>query len=376
MKKYLFISKDKSGNIQNITTKWDFQSIVRKINGSSEVTLSTNKTLSNFLDTETGISNQITIRVATDNTGSEGLDYFSGYVAQRSLNIEGSEERITVRCFGHISKLYQAVWRDGTTTTHNYTAGSTASQISKDVVDDYRTLDSTFPVNYTSTSVENTGTIVKDKFELTTFGTALDKVIDLAQTTNRIWFWRILGDNVFTLRRNNVSPDHLFTLKKDIASLTLEQDIINAANEAFIYFANTTINRYSDASKIDTYGYISDIRRETNVPDAATASEIGNAILNNFAPAILKINLTVTGEYHSGIENIKPGDTCKILNVPSAITTLLTDNMLITKTTYKKDTIDLELSIKHPRIDSALENIRRRFEKSRVEGVPTIFSDS
>lgn len=375
-KNYLFIIETPSGEQRGMTENWDFDSITREINGSMTCNLTTNETLDTFRDGKTDIANNIIIRVSTSNTAAIGLDYYSGYLPQRSLILTGQEERIMVRSFGHISRLYQAIWRDGTTTTHNYTAsGADPTTIIKDIIDDWRALYSNAKINYNAASTENVGTTVKTKFEAMTFGRALEEAAELAHTTNRKWYWRVLGDNVFTFKRASTGPDHSLLMGRDISELRLEEDLVNAANEAFVYFNNSTIRRYSDSDNIDINGYISEFIRKTNVTDTNTADEIGNAILENKLPALLKIGITVNDDYVNGIETIDPGDTVEILNLPDIVADLLTSNMLVTKTVYRKDEVDLELSIKHPRLDSRIENIAREFNNSRKEGLPTTYTD-
>lgn len=374
-KRYIFLSETDGGDQKDMTESWNFESIVREANGSSEVFITTDKNSDNFNNGSTDVNNAITIRVATGTTGTEGLDYFTGYIVQRTLVIDQGTEKVVIRCVGHISKLYKAMWRDGTTIVHDFTGGDTASNIAKDIIDKYRTLDANMRINYTGTSVESSGTTVKDKFEAITFGQGLDRVIRLAHTTNRVWIWRVLGDNIFTFKKVAQGGEHQFIMGRDITSLMLQDDLINANNEVFTYYGNTATRRVSNAANIIANGYISDFTRETNVPDAPTADEIGNAILTPKLPPLLKLSIVVSDKYVPGIETINQGDTCEILNVSEQIRDTLSNNMIITKMIYRKDEIELELSIRHPLLESEVENIRRKFIESRTEGIPSTFTD-
>lgn len=373
-KSYIFICDTDGGDSRGAHTNWDFDSITRQINGSGEVNISTDKTIDTYTESDVNVNNAITIRVASDKLGSQGLDYFSGYIARKSLLSDGNREQLQLRVFSHVAKLYRALWRASTTIVHDFTAGSTVTTIVQQIIDNYRTLDTNARVNYTSTSVENTGTTIKDKYEGVTFGEGLSRAIQLAYTSGRIWYWRVLGDDVFTLQRASVGADHSFIYGKHISSLTLSQDLINSANEAFVYYNNATVTRYANADNITSYGYLSEFTRETNVTDATTASSIGNAIIEGKTPPILKIQITINDTYEDAIEMINPGDTCELLNTPAEISDLLTGNMLITKTTYRKDEVDLELEIKQPLMQSSLDNLRRNFDESRKEGLPTTYS--
>lgn len=374
MKRYIFISDTDGGDSKGSFTNWDFDSITRQINGSGEVNISTDKSLDGYTDTSVSINNAITIRVASDKLGNQGLDYFSGYIARKSILSDGSREQLQLRVFSHVAKLYRAIWRASTTIVHNFSGGSTVTAIMQQIIDNYRTLDVNARINYTSGSVENTGTTVRDKYEGITFGEGLNRAIGLAYTAGRLWYWRVLGDNIFTLQRASVGADHSFIYGRHISSLELSQDLINSVNEAFVYYNNATVGRYANSDNIASYGYLSEFTRETNVTDATTAGNIGNAIIEGKTPPILKIQITINDTYENAIETINPGDTCEVLNIPLEIAGLLTSTMLITKTTYRKDEVDLELEIKQSLVQSSLDNLRRSFDESRREGIPTTFS--
>ncbi len=374
-KQFIFITDSPSGVSKGSTSKWDFDSITRQINGSAEVNILTDKGIDDYNDDDVDINNLVLIRVSSDKLGTQGLDYFSGYVSRKSIVSDGNQEQLRVRCFGFASKLFQATWRNGFTIAHDFTAGSTVTLIAKQIIDNYRTLVPRTRINYTTVSVENTGITVKDKYEGITFGEGLNKAIDLAYTVGRRWYWRILGSNTFELKRASIGADHSFTYKNDISYLSFSEDIINAVNEAFVYYANSTIKRYSDEGNIEINDYISNFSRETNVTDATTAAAIGQAIVEGMEPPILKFSITVNDKYYNGIETINPGDTCEILNIPSSLSDLVSGNMLITKTIYRKDEVELEIEINQVQVQASLEELRRKFEESRSEGIPSTFSN-
>lgn len=375
-KQYIFIIKTIGGKVIAMTDRWDFDSIIREINGTMAVTIDTDKGIETVDDGTTNVGNQIIIRASSSNTDADGIEYFSGFIAQRNMNFEGDNRKIQIICFGHISKLYQSIWRNGTTISHDYTAGDTVTHILKDIIDNYRAIDSNAQIDYTAGSILDTGVTIKDKFELISHGEALEKVVARVHTSGKIWYWRVLADNVFSFQQATEGPDHTFTFEKDVESIIIGEDLTTAASEAFVYFNNATVKRYSDQTAVGDYGKISSVQRETNVTDGTTSDEIGNAVLESYAPPIKKILMNVNDNYGLGLENVNPGDTCEILNLPTGIESILGNKLFITKITYRKYFMELELSIKHPRIESEVEHIRRRFEQSRTEGIPTTYTDA
>ncbi|KKN71733.1 hypothetical protein LCGC14_0417990 [marine sediment metagenome] len=375
-KQFIFIVETDDGSEVDVTEKYDFASITRQINGSMEALVTTNKNIDTFGDVDTQLNSALIIRVGGPKLDAEGIDYFSGFIGQRTLDVQDGIERVTIRCFGHVSKLFQSLWRTSTTIVHDFTSGDTVTNIAKQIINNYRSMNGQARINFTSDSVEETTTTIKDKFEAVTYGVGLNRAIKLVQDTDRRWFWRVLADNVFTLKKATDGTDHVFIVQRDITSISLQEDLANAANEAFIYFNNATVRRYTDASNITKFGNRSKLRRETNVTDSTTADEVGNAVLQDLTPPILKLRIVVNDNFPNGIETINPGDTCQILNVPETISNLLNDSMLITKTVYKKDNVELELSIKHPVLESKLEKLRQDFGVSRTEAIPTTFTDA
>jgi hypothetical protein len=319
----------------------------------------------------TDLTNKITIRIATEKTASTGIAYFSGYIPSRSLNLQPGNDSVEFMAFGFASKLFDMLYRDGTTIKIDKTGGITATNLAKDVIDKVRVLDANFPVNYSSTSTEDSADTIKDKFVLQKAGEVINRAVFLAFDTARIWHWLILGDNVFRFKKNSTTADHSFTYGRDVQSFpTFTEDLQNAKNEIFVvYNGGANVKRVADAASITAYGSLSEVVNETNVPDATTAAEIGNAHLAAKIPPVRTVTVTITRDYIKGIENINPGDTCRIDNLPPDIAALLTTNMLITRTVYKRDTVDIELSLKHPFLQDQVDKIKRKLEKESIETI-------
>lgn len=377
-KRYTFLVESNGGVFRHATEDWDFDAITREVNGSMTATVRTDQLVKDLANGITDLMNDVTIRAATPQTGAGGLDYFRGYVAKRALNLRAADETVGLECFGHASRLFETIYRSGTTIVLDHTGvnAKTASNIAKDIIDKVRALDSAYRVNYTTTSVQDSVDSVQDKFQLAKAGDALNRCVFLAFDSGVIWHWLVLGDNVFRFKKAAGGADHVFTFGHDVEELPeLSQDLLNAANEIFVvHNGSAAVKRVADAASITSHGNRSLVVRESGVPDATTATEIGNAYLEAHKPPILNARVTVVDTYDKGIESINPGDTCRILNLPADVANLLTNNMFITRTTYRKDRVDLELSLKHPMVQSAIEKIRQRFEESRSEGIPTTHS--
>jgi hypothetical protein len=385
-KRFTFKVETKQGTFLGASERWDFDEIVRELNGSMLVRLNTDIVVED-LGSLANLMNQLTITISSPTTGSTGIDYFSGYFPRRSLLLTTDERNVVIPAFGHASRLWEMLYEDrsvgGQGIVRDFTSsGSTASNIVKDIIDKVRAIDTNYVVNYNSLSVGNSVDTVKDKFAAVKAGDALNRCVFLAFDANKIWHWLVRGDNIFHFKAadlsSSVEPDHLFTYGRDIEGIPqLEEDLTQAANDILVvYNGGAAVKRVDDSANITAYG-----RRtlppvhEDGIPDATTAAEVANAYLESYKPPLRTVRMTVTDTYNNGIENIDPGDTCRILNLPKDVDNILGNkNILITKTIYRKDVVELELSLKHPQIESKVEQIRRRFDQEQSQGIPNTYS--
>lgn len=367
--KILFIVESIDGDFRYSTENWEFSDITREINGSMSVRIKTDQLTTDIANQITSLMNRITIRISTSFTDSKGIDYFSGYIPNRSLNLTPENNSLELIVIGYASRLFEMDYRTGTTIAIDKTAGITASNLAKDVIDKVIALDSNFPINYTSTSVVDSVDTIKDKFILQKAGDVLSRAAQMAFDTSRIWHWVVNGDNVFRFKKDSIVADHNFVYGKHVLNIPkLTEDLQQSKNEILVvYNGGANVKRVVDTDSIALYGLRSETVNESNVPDSTTATEIGNAHLASKIPPIRAVTITIGSDYP--IEKINPGDTCRIDGLPRDISNLLTKNLFITKTIYRRDTVDLELSIKNPFIQNKLDIIKRRQDKESVEGI-------
>lgn len=370
-KQFIFRVHSRDGTFLHSTEKWDFEEIIREVNGSMYMKLQTDILTKDIGNAITALMNQVTLTIASAHTGSEGLDYFSGYIPKRILNMKPNDERVIVDVFGHASRLWEMLYRNGTTIVMDFTGASTAkaSEIASDILDKVQALDSNWPVDEATGTVEDSTTDIQDKFKSSLAGDAMSRCVFLAFDTNRIWHWLVKGDNVFHFKKANTTADHKFTFGYDVTDFPeLSEDLMQSKNEIFVQYNNgANVRRRADAASITAYGNRSLVVTENNAATEATADEIGDAYLATYLPPLRTVKVTINDTYVGGIENINPGDTCKIMNLPIEISDLLTENMFIVRTTYRKDHVILELSLQHPQVGSQIEHIRRRLQQVETE---------
>lgn len=367
-KRFSFKIHSKDGTFLGNTEDWELEEIASIINGSMEARIKTDILTSDIDNQLTAEMNQITITIASPLTGSEGVNYFSGYIPKRGLILAPNNDSVSILVRGHGSRLFDTVYRDGTTTTMDFSSsGAKASDIAKDVIDKFQVLEPDWPVDYTAGSVEDTADTVKDKFKLQQAGDVIQRCVFLAFDTSRVWFTRILGDNIFTFKKASTTADHTFTFGKDVSSIDIVSDLEQMRNEIFVqYNGGGAIKRVADEDSITEHGHRSLVVTENNVPNVETATEIGNAYLSQLLRPT-KVRIIVTDDYAQGIETVKPGDTCKINNLKPSIAAQLTDNLITAKVVYFGAWLELELSLQNPLIGQLVDKLRQRLQKQETD---------
>jgi hypothetical protein len=369
-RKVLVIIESRNPTFRYATEDWDFTEITREINGSSMVRFRTDQLTNDIANAITDLGNRVTVRISTDDTASAGLNYFSGYIPTRQLNLTPQDQSVEIVAFGFASRLFDIPFRSGTTVAIDHSsAGIKASDLAEDVIDNAVALDAQLPLTYSTSTIDDSTDTIKDKFILQNSGEVLNRAVNLAFDSNVIWHWFVDGDSKFYFKKNSTTADHNFVFGRDITSFPIfTEDMQRAVNEVLVvYNGGANIKRVVDQDSIDSVGLRSMTVNETNIPDSTTATEVGNSYLAQRDLPIRSITVTVSDPYH--IESINPGDTCRIDNMDSDISGLLTQNLFITRTSYRRESVDLELSLKHPFLSNQIELIRRRFEKESTESI-------
>lgn len=106
----------------------------------------------------------------------DGLVIYSGWIADWEASI-GDSDTITVYTYNHATELSNIILEDGSGNTKVTYNSYDPSNIAKAVID--RAIALGAHINYTSTSIELTGTTVSYTFNLNTIEECLNKVLEL-----------------------------------------------------------------------------------------------------------------------------------------------------------------------------------------------------
>ena len=179
------------------------------------------------------------------------------------------------------------------------------------------------------------------------------------------FYWYLGADYSLRYKQKPSAANNIFTYKKDVIKLDIDEDALNIVNQLHLNYKTGT-KTYSDATSISTYWLREKFISNTRIADVTSADEYGDAYIAEFKDPKLKIIMEINSEYAfqkfltvndmTGqvnsytqtidelfstftIDTIEPGETCKVNNLELT----LPNNLLITKKEYTPDKIRLYL---------------------------------
>jgi hypothetical protein len=138
-------------------------------------------------------------------------------------------------------------------------------------------------VTYSNT-IDLTGETESYTFNVNTVLEGIKKCVELAPQG---WYWYLdYGTNYINFREKADSPDHTFSLEKDIIDAKFEKRIEDIVNTVYFTGGDTGsgtnfFKKYTNAESISKYGTKAIKYSDTRVTTTATADTIANNILAN-----------------------------------------------------------------------------------------------
>jgi len=229
--------------------------------------------------------------------------------------------------------IYNVTWNYTATITQDpYTTAS-------DIVTYFNT-----KYNYLTISWSTTWTSVSYDLNYTDSFKAIDDLNNLSSN-----YFRYLDNETLYFKAKPTTPTHYFTLQKDLVELDIEEDWSWIVNQLILTYKTGT-KTYTDATSVTTYWLKEKYISNTQIWDVTSADEFWNKYIADNKDPIDKITLEVNSSYANWIENINPWESCKIRN----ITKNIGNNLLISKITYNKDIIRIQLE----RFDNFIQLIK------------------
>lgn len=344
-------------------------------------------------DDDVKLNNRVDVYVV-DRDAPNGLLIYSGYISGYTPMVSDSTEQVQVTLFPYSQQLARMVLRDGSGNTTLEYLSTDPSNILKDVIDKYRTILGG-SITYTNTSIAMTNTTVTYTFNTNTIKECIDKVIELCPVG---WYWYVDPNNVLYLQPRNLFATHAFALGLEVKSLQTFRRIEDLVNRVLFTGAGSPalFRVYENTGSQTQYGLYEKKVVDQRVSVVATAATISNRIIDQFKDPEIRSRFTIidnNGANSRGydIESIKPGQTLKIRNLRSdvssqslwdsaewdvdvwdqTLTTSAADVIQILSIDYRPDSIVLEASSRLPQIAKRIEDIQRNLENTQTVDNPT-----
>jgi len=332
-----------------------------------------------------------------DRNAPNGVLIYTGFISGYRPVLDGHKEYIEITLLHYVTEMSNIMLRNANGDTEIAMNSMDPSAMLKNIIDYYRADGG--QINYTSDSVDNTGTTVSYTFQCYTIKEALDKVIEL---TPENWYWRVDADNIIYLKESNMNvANHTFLIGKHINYMETwrrGEDIVNR-----VYFIGQESGGvpmyrvYSNTGSIETYGIHAIKKVDQRVSLTTTADTMSNRIINRQKDPEIRTTLVVLDNNGSDpekgydIESIKPGDTLRIRNIRQPQKTVsywdvfmwdvdvwdqtlaysAADVIQILSVDYSPHSVRIEASSRLPEIPKRMEDIYRNWEESQTYNVPT-----
>lgn len=274
-----------------------------------------------------------------DEASPLGRLIYTGVVSQYVSYSDGAAEGVRVHLLGLYSILqrtyYNALAPGGLNRNVTYTTTDPADMI-KDTIDNWQTVTGSSLIAYDQGLINNTGQSSTIEFTSVKHSEQISGIVALAPSS---WYWLINQDGQFVLSEKPSTPTHRFTLGKNVIDFNVQNTSEEIRNSVLVIHDSGTYEQ-QDAASVAAYGlyeYNEDVK---GISNDAQAQPIAERILGEFKNPKQSIQITINDSYD--IYSIQPGDTCKILNVPTN-SSLDFENLQIVKISYEENQATLEL---------------------------------
>lgn len=335
----------------------------------------------NYSGNDLKLNNEVKIYITDNDTiGEEDKEklIYSGYISRYVPWVEDKKEGITVNLLGYHTKLSQDIWKNGTTITFNYSGSATdIGTIFRSLMDRY-VAESTNPkLCYGLGNIQLTSTTTEYKFEAITYRDAIDILRKLAPAN---WFWYVDEYGQVWFKVKDSTPTHTFILGKDFSKVRVERSMEKIKNAVLLYSDNLDkLKFYTNAGSIIDYDRRVMRMSDDRVGVEADMDKIGQGLVAEHKDPNVKVIVEILDnnedeKFGYDIEEINPGDTCRLSGFDESLSDIFEDNMLITCVDYTLNKAIVTIEPMRAGIVVEIDNINKRVDALEKEGVPTSYT--
>lgn len=256
---------------------------------------------------------------AVNDANPNGLLVYQGHVTEIETNFDATNNGVSLRIFPIDALLSNAFWvGSGYTVTY---ASADVDTMFSDGIDDANTVHGSF---FTK-NLGNPALSVNVNFVQKTHLESLQSAFEFLSAT---WYWRVRASGQIDLQQySDATATHTLALGKHVDSIQAGKSILNLKNLVRLgWGSGPTYAVYSDGTSQAAYGHRDEALTDSGVQNGGSADAKGNGEVARLKDPRTKTVLTVNANY--AIETILPGDTVKVLNVPSAASSFLSGQVL------------------------------------------------
>ncbi len=362
----------------------NFSGFRKQINGGlGELSFSIPKKFDDFDENYLiKLNNRIDLWVNDDNTGTDGLKIYSGFISRYEPYIQEHEEGVTVRCLGYVSKLATSILKNGTQIelktdiSSGLTTGSTASacevsDIVKAIIDRFQIETNNPVVDYSS--IDDSGNEMTYTFNAKYYLEAIDKCREFAPANH--WFY-IGADNILQFKPKPSKATHIFVFGKHFKGVKVEKNMENVVNKVLFSSGDNSdqqiLKLYEDTDSVNSFDDRWKIITDNRVSVSETADNMGQGTITEKKDAEVKVVVEILDNNGTGtgydIESINPGDTCKFVGFNDITSLTFTDNMHILGVEYTPNSVILEIENLNPSIARENWENKRKIAEQEATG--------
>lgn len=311
--------------------------------------------------------NRVTVTVMDQDTASEGVLIYSGFVIERAPHLSASAEGVTLLCRGHTARFPFLPLKSGNTTllrtntAAGLTTGGTASAATLDtilaaIISRYN-IEAVYPVVQTAPgSLESTAVTLTYAWNTKTIQYVIDDVMQSAPAT---MYWRVGADNILRFKTRHATPDHYLTIGRHVTEISDRETLDGLVNRAFFAYGGlptTAARLVSDTQSSDRYGDWWDFRTDGRYSVEANVLNVSQSLVDAKKAPPRRVLITVPDNDGSAfrgydIEKLEPGDTVRLLNLPPgaqehfpSIYQIVAVDYTLAKATVELETLQDDLS--------------------------------
>lgn len=339
-KKYSYKVYDSSGTFIKVyepnTVKSDPRFNSQQNGGLGQLVIDLNLPFDDFDEGDSVDYMNIVETYEIDDESPTGRLIHKGFVSQYEPYFRGSDQGVRLTVLGLVSRLKFDYFKNGASFTVSYAGATDIADIFKDIIDQYQSVTGDTLINYT-TNINTTGVTPNLDIVDKTWFDALQLVLSFAPQG---WYWRVDPDGEVVLYPPQTAAAHKLTIEDDLESASIKKTTERLINSVQVRYAGAATYDDSDATSITAYEKRQKIISDEDILDAASAQARAENEVDNNKDPINQTRLTLNKRYD--FESIKPGHTCKVLNLKKGSTTF-SANMLISGFSYSPNFMTLQI---------------------------------